>query len=172
MDKVRFVRQADGAQALASAVSDAEQSLGEDVRRLHYLSVPPRAAVALAESFVDSDKTELIADRVWRSRTQLELAAVEYVSWFNHDPLHESLGPDRVRSPKRPDIARPVSGGDLSEGRRRAENASRLDARRRFPRQQPVKAPKAARGLSALRSRATLADKNIKTNNQTTQPPT
>ena len=137
MDKVRFVRQADGAQALASAVSDAEQSLGEDVRRLHYLSVPPRAAVALAESFVDSDKTELIADRVWRSRTQLELAAVEYVSWFNHDPLHESLGPDRVRSPKRPDIARPVSGGDLSEGRRRAENASRLDARRRFPRQQP-----------------------------------
>jgi len=92
---------------------------------------------ALAESFVDSDKTELIADRVWRSRTQLELAAVEYVSWFNHDPLHESLGPDRVRSPKRPDIARPVSGGDLSEGRRRAENASRLDARRRFPRQQP-----------------------------------
>ena len=32
---------------------------------------------ALAESFVDSDKTELIADRVWRSRTQLELATVE-----------------------------------------------------------------------------------------------
>ena len=37
-------------------------------------------------------KTELIADRVWRTRTQLELAIVEYVGWFNHDRLHESLG--------------------------------------------------------------------------------
>jgi putative transposase len=46
---------------------------------------------AMAESFVDSFKTELIADRVWRSRTQLELAIVEYVGWFNHARLHESL---------------------------------------------------------------------------------
>jgi putative transposase len=47
---------------------------------------------ALSESFVDSYKTELIADRVWRSQAQLELATVEYVSWFNHDRLHSSLG--------------------------------------------------------------------------------
>jgi putative transposase len=47
---------------------------------------------ALAESFVDSFKTELIADRVWRSRSQLELAVVEYVGWFNNARLHESLG--------------------------------------------------------------------------------
>jgi putative transposase len=47
---------------------------------------------ALAESFVDSFKTELIADRVWRSRSQLELAIVEYVGWFNHARLHENLG--------------------------------------------------------------------------------
>jgi putative transposase len=47
---------------------------------------------AMAESFVDSFKTELIADRVWRTRAQLELAVVEYISWFNHDRLHESLG--------------------------------------------------------------------------------
>jgi putative transposase len=47
---------------------------------------------ALAESFVDSFKTELIADRVWRTRSQLELAVVEYISWFNHDRLHEALG--------------------------------------------------------------------------------
>jgi putative transposase len=47
---------------------------------------------ALAESFVDSYKTELIADRVWRSRAQLELATVEWVGWFNHDRLHEALG--------------------------------------------------------------------------------
>lgn len=47
---------------------------------------------AMAESFVDSLKTELIADRVWRSRSQLELAVVEYIAWFNNDRLHESLG--------------------------------------------------------------------------------
>jgi putative transposase len=47
---------------------------------------------ALAESFIDSFKTELIADRVWRTRAQLELAVVEYISWFNHDRLHEALG--------------------------------------------------------------------------------
>ena len=47
---------------------------------------------AMAESFVDSFKTELIADRVWRTRSQLELAVVEYIGWFNHQRLHESLG--------------------------------------------------------------------------------
>jgi len=47
---------------------------------------------ALAESFVDSFKTELIADRVWRTRSQLELAIVEYIAWFNNSRLHEALG--------------------------------------------------------------------------------
>jgi putative transposase len=46
----------------------------------------------MVESFVDSFKTELIADRSWRSRSQLELAVVECIAWFNHDRLHESLG--------------------------------------------------------------------------------
>ena len=47
---------------------------------------------AMAESFVDTFKTELIADRVWRTQTQLELAIVAYVGWFNNERLHESLG--------------------------------------------------------------------------------
>ncbi|MQA74695.1 MAG: transposase [Solirubrobacterales bacterium] len=47
---------------------------------------------AMAESFVDSFKTELVADRVWQTRSQLELAVVEYIAWFNNDRLHESLG--------------------------------------------------------------------------------
>jgi putative transposase len=46
---------------------------------------------ALAESFVDSFKTELIAYRVWKARSQLELAIVEYVAWFNNERLHTSL---------------------------------------------------------------------------------
>ena len=47
---------------------------------------------AMAESFVDSFKTELITDRVWRTRSQLELAIVAYVGWFNHQRLHSALG--------------------------------------------------------------------------------
>ena len=47
---------------------------------------------ALAESFVDSFKTELISDRVWRTRSQLELAVVEYLGWFNTSRLHQALG--------------------------------------------------------------------------------
>jgi putative transposase len=46
---------------------------------------------ALAESFIDSFKTELINDRVWRTRPQLELAIVEYIRWFNDSRLHENL---------------------------------------------------------------------------------
>jgi putative transposase len=47
---------------------------------------------AMAESFVDSFKTELIRDRVWPTRTGLEFAIVEYLGWFNNDRLHSSLG--------------------------------------------------------------------------------
>jgi putative transposase len=47
---------------------------------------------AMAESFVDTFKTELIADRVWRTRAQLELAIVEWGAWFNTTRLHQSLG--------------------------------------------------------------------------------
>jgi len=46
---------------------------------------------AMAESFVDTFKTELIADRVWSSRSQLELAIVEWVAWFNASRLHGAL---------------------------------------------------------------------------------
>ena len=46
---------------------------------------------AAAESFVDSFKTELIRDRVWRTRSQLKLSVVEYVAWFNNERLHTSL---------------------------------------------------------------------------------
>ncbi len=34
----------------------------------------------------------MIRDRVWRTRSQLELAIVEYVGWFNHARLHSALG--------------------------------------------------------------------------------
>jgi len=60
---------------------------------------------------VDSFKTELIADRPWRTRSELELAIVEWVGWFNHQRLHSSFNDmppvefeaihDTMRSPVR-----------------------------------------------------------------------
>ncbi|HSI80960.1 MAG TPA: integrase core domain-containing protein [Solirubrobacterales bacterium] len=47
---------------------------------------------AMAESFVDSLKTELVRDRVFRTRSQLELAVIEWVSWFNNVRLHSEIG--------------------------------------------------------------------------------
>ncbi len=47
---------------------------------------------AMAESFVDSFKTELIRDRVWPTRSQMQLAVVEWVGWFNNVRLHSALG--------------------------------------------------------------------------------
>jgi transposase InsO family protein len=46
----------------------------------------------MAESFVDTFKTELVADRPWRSRSELELAIVAWVGWYNNHRLHSSLG--------------------------------------------------------------------------------
>jgi putative transposase len=57
-----------------------------------YLFDKYRSINALAESFVDSFKTELIAERTWRSVAQAELAIVEWVAWFNHGRLHSSIG--------------------------------------------------------------------------------
>ena len=59
---------------------------------------------ALAESFLDNFKTEPITDRVWRTRSQLELAIVEWIGWFTTSRLHAALG-DRnhiIRSPHEP----------------------------------------------------------------------
>jgi len=88
---------------------------------------------ALAESFVDSYKTELIADRVWSSRAQLELATVEWVGWFNHDRLHESLGDippvefEQLHAP-----TGPISGDGSLTGR-----SPRAAERLRTPRSEP-----------------------------------
>jgi glucose-6-phosphate 1-dehydrogenase len=46
-ETVTYVPQSEGSEALAAAVTAAEEKLGPDVRRLHYLSVPPKAARAV-----------------------------------------------------------------------------------------------------------------------------
>ena len=50
--RLSFVRQSDGPQALAAAVAEAETQLSQEcegeINRLHYLSVPPAATLALS----------------------------------------------------------------------------------------------------------------------------
>ena len=72
--------------------SDYTQTLDDHLVLASIGTVGDALDNALAESFVDSYKTELIADRVWRSYAQVELATVAWVAWFNHDRLHSSLG--------------------------------------------------------------------------------
>ncbi len=64
-DKLRYVPQSAGAEVLGQAVKEAEQRLGEHSRRLHYLSVPPKAAGPVIEMLRD-------ADLVDRSRVVME----------------------------------------------------------------------------------------------------
>jgi putative transposase len=154
---------------------------------------------AMAESFVDSYKTELIADRVWRSRAQLELATVEYVGWFNNARLHEALGDippvefEQHHSPTER-FEGPFSGNGSVAGvspraadglrtRRlstidvdlaanspiEAVNASAVLTVPAQAARAVVQVPNLTAGLSDLRFREILADNN---NNQTTKEPT
>jgi len=150
---------------------------------------------ALAESFVDSYKTELISDRVWRTRSQLELATVEWVGWFNTVRLHSSLGDippiefEALHAPNPVDLSvaaitsRAADGltasrvstvgvefaapiSIASEHALVAQNGSAQAATT------AVKGRTAARGLSDLRFRDILTHKNIKINNTNDQEPT
>jgi glucose-6-phosphate 1-dehydrogenase len=60
-----YVPPSAGPEGLTAAVKDAEASLGPDVRRLHYLSVPPKAARAVITMLRDADLVE-------RSRVVME----------------------------------------------------------------------------------------------------
>jgi putative transposase len=90
VDEVELVHHSDAGRQYTSY--DYSQTLDDHQVLASIGSVGDAYDNALAESFVDSFKTELIRDRVWRSRSQLELAIVEYVAWFNSERLHSALG--------------------------------------------------------------------------------
>jgi len=152
---------------------------------------------ALAESFVDSYKTELIADRVWRTRTELELATVVWVAWFNTVRLHGSLGDippsefEALHTLEPAGLSVVVSAiGSIAAGALKTSRAATLgvdlaapssispvsaSAARSAPAQAAptaVKGRTAAGGLSDDRSANILTHRNIKTNNKTTKRPT
>ncbi|MET0324809.1 MAG: glucose-6-phosphate dehydrogenase [Ilumatobacteraceae bacterium] len=55
---LHFVGSGDGATALRAAVKHAEDELGHEPRRLHYLSVPPNSALAVVQMLADADLVE------------------------------------------------------------------------------------------------------------------
>jgi glucose-6-phosphate 1-dehydrogenase len=88
---LRFVRTADGPSALGAAVKEAEDELGDDSRRLHYLSVPPGSALSVVHLLAD-------ADLVDRSRIIMEkpfgtdLASARTLN----ARLHETFDEDQI----------------------------------------------------------------------------
>ena len=54
-DRLVYVPQSAGPDRLAQAVKEAEQQLGPQTLRLHYLSVPPKAAVAVLQMLREAD---------------------------------------------------------------------------------------------------------------------
>ena len=72
---------------------------------------------ALAESFADSFKTELIADRVWRTHEQAELAIAKWVGWYNHRRLHSSLADIPPAEYEQRDAAANAPGGSIAVDR-------------------------------------------------------
>src|SRR3954468_13208996 len=88
-ERLEYVPVTAGPDALASAVKAAESLLGPDVRRLHYLSVPPKAAQAVIAMLRD-------ADLVDRARVVMEkpfgddLASAIKLNDFVHETFDES----------------------------------------------------------------------------------
>jgi glucose-6-phosphate 1-dehydrogenase len=86
---VTYVPQGAGPQALAEAVAKAEANLGPNVRRLHYLSVPPKAARDVISMLREADLVE-------RSRVVMEkpfgtdLASAVALNDFLHENFKES----------------------------------------------------------------------------------
>lgn len=86
--RVTYVPQGAGPAALAAAVADAEAELGPDVHRLHYLSVPPKAAKAVITMLKEAELVE-------RSRVVMEkpfgtdLASAIELNDFVHETFRE-----------------------------------------------------------------------------------
>jgi glucose-6-phosphate 1-dehydrogenase len=84
-----YVPQSAGPAALATAVHEAETSLGDEVLRLHYLSVPPKAALAVIDTLGAAGLVE-------RSRVVMEkpfgtdLASAIALNDQVHRTFHES----------------------------------------------------------------------------------
>lgn len=67
--------------------------------RLHDAGIAPSVGSkgdafdnAMAESLNGTYKWELVKPRRWKTRSELELATVEWINWYNHARLHGEIG--------------------------------------------------------------------------------
>jgi glucose-6-phosphate 1-dehydrogenase len=80
-----------GANALNAAVQDAERALGEESRRLHYLSVPPNAALSAVRMLGEAglvDRSRVIMEKPFGT----DLASAVALN----AKLHEVFGEDQI----------------------------------------------------------------------------
>jgi glucose-6-phosphate 1-dehydrogenase len=91
VEKLHYVPQSAGPGALAEAVAAAEDRLGHQVCRLHYLSVPPKAAFAVIDML-------RAANLVERSRVVMEKPfGSDYDSAVRlNDQLHETFSEHQI----------------------------------------------------------------------------
>ena len=86
---VTYVPQGAGPQALAAAVAEAEHQLGPDVRRLHYLSVPPKAARDVITMLSEAnlvDRSRVVMEKPFGT----DLASAVALNDFVHETFEES----------------------------------------------------------------------------------
>ncbi|NUS51558.1 MAG: glucose-6-phosphate dehydrogenase [Nocardioidaceae bacterium] len=94
--RLSYVNQSDGTQALAEAVAVAEKALAEEcpdqeVRRLHYLSVPPKAALPVVHQLAEAGLVEhsrIIMEKPFGT----DLASAQKLN----ARLHEVFSEDRI----------------------------------------------------------------------------
>ena len=136
-DNLVYVSQSAGPEALAAAVKQAEESLGPDTLRLHYLSVPPKAAVAVI--------TDAAGRRPRRPLTRRHGEAVRHRPRQRHRPQRH--GPrDLRREPDLPDRPLPRQGGGPEHPRLPVrQRAVRADLEPQLHRPHPDRHPRDAR---------------------------
>lgn len=86
---VTYVPQGAGPEALAAAVAEAETNLGPQVRRLHYLSVPPKAARDVITMLCEANLVER-ARVVMEKPFGTDLASAVALNDFLHQTFEES----------------------------------------------------------------------------------
>ena len=87
-ETVDYVPQGAGPEALAGAVARAEEKLGTGARRLHYLSVPPKAARAVITMLRDAnlvDRSRVVMEKPFGT----DLASAVALNDFVHETFRE-----------------------------------------------------------------------------------
>jgi glucose-6-phosphate 1-dehydrogenase len=88
-ERISYVPQGAGPEGLTAAVKAAEALLGPNVRRLHYLSVPPKAAQAVITMLREADlvaNSRVIMEKPFGS----DFASAVKLNDFVHEAFHES----------------------------------------------------------------------------------